>query len=267
MPVSVVTDTTGYLPRELLDRYGITAVPLYVVFADRTVQGDRDHRLPGVLRGAAPRRQPAEDLPAVGRRLHRGLRAAARARRRDRLDPHLGRHLGHRRVGPPGGRAARARRPRRRARPRRRLGHRRRRPGHRHARGGALRAARRHARRGRRRRQPRPRRAEDVVRDRHARVPQARRADRRRERLDRLDAEDQADPDRRARAEPGRARAHQLADVRAAGRLRAAAPRLRRRRLGRPAHRRARRGGAAAPSAATRSSAATRCSSARSGPC
>ena len=38
MPVSVVTDTTGYLPRELVDRYGITAVPLYVVFSDRTVQ-------------------------------------------------------------------------------------------------------------------------------------------------------------------------------------------------------------------------------------
>jgi DegV family protein with EDD domain len=38
MPVSVVTDTTGYLPREKLDRYGITAVPLYVVFSDRTVK-------------------------------------------------------------------------------------------------------------------------------------------------------------------------------------------------------------------------------------
>jgi DegV family protein with EDD domain len=38
MPVSVVTDTTGYLPREQLDRYGITAVPLYVVFDDRTVK-------------------------------------------------------------------------------------------------------------------------------------------------------------------------------------------------------------------------------------
>lgn len=38
MPVSVVTDTTGYLPRELVDRYGITEVPLYVVFPDRTVK-------------------------------------------------------------------------------------------------------------------------------------------------------------------------------------------------------------------------------------
>jgi DegV family protein with EDD domain len=38
MPVAVVTDTTGYLPRELVDRYGISVVPLYIVFADRTVQ-------------------------------------------------------------------------------------------------------------------------------------------------------------------------------------------------------------------------------------
>ena len=38
MPVAVVSDTTGYLPPELLDRYGITVVPLYVVFPDRTVQ-------------------------------------------------------------------------------------------------------------------------------------------------------------------------------------------------------------------------------------
>ena len=38
MPVAVVTDTTAYLPTEMLHRYGITAVPLYVVFPDRTVQ-------------------------------------------------------------------------------------------------------------------------------------------------------------------------------------------------------------------------------------
>ncbi|HYI98563.1 MAG TPA: DegV family protein [Thermoleophilaceae bacterium] len=38
MPVAVVSDTTGYLPSELLDRYGISVVPLYVVFPDRTVQ-------------------------------------------------------------------------------------------------------------------------------------------------------------------------------------------------------------------------------------
>lgn len=36
MPVAVVTDTTGYLPADLVDRYSITAIPLYVVFPDRT---------------------------------------------------------------------------------------------------------------------------------------------------------------------------------------------------------------------------------------
>jgi DegV family protein with EDD domain len=38
MPVAVVTDTTGYLPAQVVDRYGITTVPLYVVFPDRTVK-------------------------------------------------------------------------------------------------------------------------------------------------------------------------------------------------------------------------------------
>lgn len=36
MPVAVVTDTTGYLPADAVDRYGISTIPLYVVFPDRT---------------------------------------------------------------------------------------------------------------------------------------------------------------------------------------------------------------------------------------
>ena len=37
-PVAVVTDSTSYLPPELIERHGITVVPLYVVFGgDRTV--------------------------------------------------------------------------------------------------------------------------------------------------------------------------------------------------------------------------------------
>jgi fatty acid kinase fatty acid binding subunit len=37
-PVAVVTDSTSYLPPELVERHGITVVPLYVVFGgDRTV--------------------------------------------------------------------------------------------------------------------------------------------------------------------------------------------------------------------------------------
>lgn len=37
MPVAVVTDSTAYLPSEIVERYGITVVPLYIVFGDRTV--------------------------------------------------------------------------------------------------------------------------------------------------------------------------------------------------------------------------------------
>ena len=55
-----------------------------------------------------------------------------------------------------------------------------------------------------------------LVRHRHARVPQARRAHRRRQRVDRIHAEGEADPHRRERDDAGRARAHVLARVRAA---------------------------------------------------
>lgn len=36
MPVAVVTDSTAYLPQELIDGYGIHVVPLYVVLAGRS---------------------------------------------------------------------------------------------------------------------------------------------------------------------------------------------------------------------------------------
>ena len=37
-PVAVMTDSTSYLPPELIERHGISVVPLYVVFGgDRTV--------------------------------------------------------------------------------------------------------------------------------------------------------------------------------------------------------------------------------------
>ena len=36
--VAVVTDSTAYLPRELIERHRVTVVPLYIVFGgDRTV--------------------------------------------------------------------------------------------------------------------------------------------------------------------------------------------------------------------------------------
>lgn len=38
MAVAVVTDTTSYLPAEMVGRYGLEVVPLYVVFPDHTVR-------------------------------------------------------------------------------------------------------------------------------------------------------------------------------------------------------------------------------------
>src|SRR5215218_9613996 len=36
MPVAVVTDSTAYLPADLVERHGIEVVPLYVVLAGRS---------------------------------------------------------------------------------------------------------------------------------------------------------------------------------------------------------------------------------------
>ena len=67
MPVAVVTDTTGYLPDEMLRRYGITAVPLYVVFPDRTVQETEiadPHAFFDELRGSD--QLPKTSQPSIG---------------------------------------------------------------------------------------------------------------------------------------------------------------------------------------------------------
>ena len=114
--VAVVTDTTQYLPQEVVDRHGLSLVSLYVNWDGRT---DRESDMPGYDAfydvPQARRRRPAEHLAAVGRRLPRRLRAAARARRRRRLDPPLGRHLRHGALGRAGARRARRARRRRRA--------------------------------------------------------------------------------------------------------------------------------------------------------
>ena len=106
-------------------------VSLYVNFGgDRTErETDLMDDLDTLLRRDPLGRAVADDLAAVGRRLRRGLRAAAGGRPRRGVDPHLRGHLGHVRLGPPGGRAAREGRQGRRARPRRRLAERGRRDG------------------------------------------------------------------------------------------------------------------------------------------
>ena len=236
--VSVVTDSTSYLPAEVVERHGIHVVPLYIVFGgDRTVP-ETDitdyHAFFEELRAAA---EPPHHLAALGRRLHLRVRAAPGRRRRGRLGPHLGR-------------ACRARRSPRGARPRRSSARARAASGcsvfdSTTAAGGLglmVLAAASAAAAG-------TPAAEIVARlaeargelrlwfaDRHAGVPAARRPDRRGERLDRLDAAGEADPDGPERDDARGAGAHQLARVRAHGGLPAPVPRVRRRGLVRPAH-------------------------------
>ena len=84
--VAVVTDTTHYIPQEVVQRHGIHLVSLYVNWEGRT---DRESDLADYdafydhMRTAAT--LPSTSQPSVGDFLG-GLRAAARGRRR-RLDP------------------------------------------------------------------------------------------------------------------------------------------------------------------------------------
>ena len=81
----------------------------------------RDQRLRRLLRAPAGLGKRRDDLAALDRRLPLGLRAAARRRSRNRLDPHLRRHLRHLRGRRPGSRAADRRGQGGRAHPRLRL--------------------------------------------------------------------------------------------------------------------------------------------------
>ena len=106
---------------------------------------------------------------------------------------------------------------------------------------------------------------EDVVLDRHPRVPAPRRADRRRPGVAGLGAEDQADPHRRVRDHPGGAGAHLAPRLRADGRPARRAGRRRRRRVDGPAHPGARARPRSSPPAAPSSSGSRRGWSPRSG--
>ena len=104
--VAVVTDTTHYLPPETVAELGVREVSLYVNDGERQ-QREADIRDLAAfydrLRTAAS--LPTTSQPSIGDFLA-ALRAVAGRRPRHRLDPHLGRHLGHRRGRPAGGRRA-----------------------------------------------------------------------------------------------------------------------------------------------------------------
>ena len=219
--VAVVTDTTHYLPREL--RRGAGHPPGRRSTSTAATAQEREVDMPdfdALLRAAAHRARPADDLAAVDRRLPRGLRAAGRGRAT----------TSSRSTSPAGSPAPSS--PRARPRPR----------SPRASRGAASRSSTpRRACGGiglvRARRRPRPRAAgadveqvvarahearrrdEDLVRRRHARVPAARRAHRHGAGHARRRAEDQADPHDRRRDHAGRARAHRGPRLRAHGRL------------------------------------------------
>ena len=81
-PVAVVTDSTSYLPPELIERHGITVVPLYVVFGgDRTVPEIEITDYPAFfeeLRTAE--KLPTTSQPSVGDFTAAQVAAALRAR-------------------------------------------------------------------------------------------------------------------------------------------------------------------------------------------
>ena len=258
--VSVVTDTTQYLPREVIERHGLHLVSLYVNWDGRV---DREIDLPDYdayydflqARAAscrARRSRRVGDFLAVYEPL-------VAARRRHPLDPPLGRDLRHGARRRAGARAADRARDGARADGRGRLAA----PAApatascpspppTRSSGGADLAGAVGGRAGD------AREPEDHHDGRHARVPAPRRADRRGAGLDRRDAEGQADPHDRGRDAARRARADRVA-ARSSGWSRTSSSAARTaatasssstsRRTSRPSD---------SPSAAARSTAATR---------
>ena len=235
--VAVVTDTTHYMPRSLVEELGIHEVSLYVTFEGVT---EREADIVDLddfyARLSSSSELPSTSQPSVGDFLAvyepllddgadivsihlsagiSGTCAAAEQARdqlrrgRDRARAHASCSTRRRRAPGLGMMAIAANSAAARRGERGRGG------------GGGAGAA--------------PR-AQGLVRGRHARVPAPRRTGRRRPGVARLDAEDQADPLDRVRDPPGRARAHLRPRVRAARRVPAGAPRRRLRHVLRPAH-------------------------------
>ena len=208
-PVAVVTDSTSYLPPELIERHGIHVVPLYVVFGgDRTVPEVEITDYPAFFEEL----RSAESLPTTSQPSVGDFTAVFEPLLADGGEV-VSVHISGGLSGTP-----EAARQAKEALARDGKG------GERievidstTAAGGlgfmvlaaAKAAARRREREGGGRARGRGAQgAAALVRDRHARVPQARRAHRRGQRLDRLDAAGEADPDGGERDDPGRARAH-----------------------------------------------------------
>jgi DegV family protein with EDD domain len=65
--VALVTDSTAYLPRELVERHDIRVVPLYVVFGDRTVPEVEIRDYPAFFEELrAAEKLPTTSQPSVG---------------------------------------------------------------------------------------------------------------------------------------------------------------------------------------------------------
>src|SRR5215207_1184666 len=234
-PVAVVTDSTSYLPPELIERHGIHVVPLYVVFGgDRTVPEVEITDYPAFFEEL----RSAETLPTTSQPSVGDFTAAFEPLLADGGEV-VSVHISGGLSGTPES-----------ARQAKEALSRDGRGGERievvdstTAAGGLgfmVLAAAKAEREGRGQARGRgPQGAAALVRDRHPRVPQARRAYRGSKRLDRLDAAREADPDRGERNDPGRTSAHVLAHVRAPRGVRARLCGLGRRRLVGPAHQRA----------------------------
>ena len=139
-PVAVVSDSTAYLPPGLAEREGISLVDLYIVFGgDRTVPESEITDYPAFFEELRAAEQlPTTSQPSVGDFV--SVYEPLLAQGNDVVSIHIsGGPVGDGRVGPAGGRDARARRQGRRARPGDRLDHHRRGPRPGGARGGACR--------------------------------------------------------------------------------------------------------------------------------
>ena len=66
--IAVVTDTTQYLPRDVVDRHGLSLVSLYVNWDGRTRSRERHAHLRRLLRAPAHERGelPSTSQPSVG---------------------------------------------------------------------------------------------------------------------------------------------------------------------------------------------------------